>query len=82
MPLARTPDGNLGVRMMGEQGGGFSGDIIVQQTIHVSGNGDAALNRAMEEAARKGANDGARQARQEMLQDFQSRGQGRRLLGV
>lgn len=82
MPLARTPDGNLGVRMMGEQGGGFSGDIIVQQTIHVSGNVDAALNRAMEEAARKGANDGARQARQEMLQDFQSRGQGRRLLGV
>lgn len=82
MPLARTPDGNLGVRMMGEQGGGFSGDIIVQQTIHVSGNGDAALNRAMEEAARKGANDGARQARQEMLQDFQRRGQGRRLLGV
>lgn len=83
MPLARTPDGDLGVRMMGEQGsGGFSGDIIIQQTIHVSGNGDAALNRAMEEAARKGANDGARQARQEMLQDFQNRGQGRRLLGV
>ncbi|HDT0315976.1 phage tail tape measure protein [Citrobacter amalonaticus] len=82
MPLARTPDGNLGVRMMGEQGGGFSGDIIVQQTIHVSGNGDAALNRAMEDAARKGASDGARQARQEMLQDFQNRGQGRRLLGV
>jgi lambda family phage tail tape measure protein len=82
MPLARTPDGNLGVRMMGAQGGGFSGDIIVQQTIHVSGNGDAALNRAMEDAARKGADDGARRARQEMLQDFQSRGQGRRLLGV
>lgn len=82
MPLARTPDGSLGVRMMGEQGGGFSGDIIVQQTIHVSGNGDAALNRAMEDAARKGASDGARQARQEMLQDFQNRGQGRRLLGV
>ncbi|KEY45386.1 phage tail tape measure protein [Citrobacter amalonaticus] len=82
MPLTRTPDGNLGVRMMGAQGGGFSGDIIVQQTIHVSGNGDAALNRAMEDAARKGADDGARRARQEMLQDFQSRGQGRRLLGV
>lgn len=82
MPLARTPDGNLGVRMMGAQGGGFSGDIIVQQTIHVSGNGDAALNRAMEDAARKGASDGARQARQEMLHDFQNRGQGRRLLGV
>lgn len=82
MPLAHTPDGNLGVRMMGAQGGGFSGDIIVQQTIHVSGNGDAALNRAMEDAARKGADDGARRARQEMLQDFQSRGQGRRLLGV
>ncbi|WP_052406310.1 phage tail tape measure protein [Citrobacter sedlakii] len=82
MPLARTPDGNLGVRMMGAQGGGFSGDIIVQQTIHVSGNGDAALNRAMEDAARKGADDGARRARQEMLQDFQNRGQGRRLLGV
>lgn len=82
MPLARTPDGNLGVRMMGAQGGGFSGDTIVQQTIHVSGNGDAALNRAMEDAARKGADDGARRARQEMLQDFQNRGLGRRLLGV
>lgn len=76
MPLARTPDGNLGVRMMGEQGGGFSGDITVQQTIHVSGNGDAALNRAMEEAARKGANDGARQTDRKCFRIFRAVGRG------
>lgn len=84
MPLTRSSDGSLGVRMVGgEQAGSMkSGDVIIHQTIQVSGNGDAALQRAMEEAARKGATDGAKQARQDMLQDFQNRGQGRRLLGV
>ncbi|EJY3205072.1 hypothetical protein OF989_004692, partial [Salmonella enterica] len=45
-------------------------------------NGDAALKQAMLEAARLGANDGAKQARQDLLQDFSNRGQARRLLGV
>ncbi|PWW10400.1 phage tail tape measure protein [Pantoea sp. AG702] len=84
MPLKRGPDGSLGVRMVdgGQSGSARSGDVIIHQTIQVSGSGDAALERAMEEAARKGATDGAKQARQDMLQDFQNRGQGRRLLGV
>ncbi|WP_312838459.1 phage tail tape measure protein [Pantoea piersonii] len=84
MPLTRSSDGSLGVRMVGgDQAASVrSGDTIIHQTIQVSGNGDAALQRAMEEAARKGATDGAKQARQDMLQDFQNRGQGRRLLGV
>ena len=84
MPLKRGPDGSLGVQLHsgGQASGGSVGDIIIQQTIHVSGNGDAALQRAMEEAARKGANDGAKRARHDMLQDFQNRGQARRLLGV
>lgn len=84
MPLTRAGDGSLGVRMVGGSGGGAGGNgtTVVHQTIHVSGNGDAALRQAMQDAARQGAQDGAKQARQEMLQDFQTRGQGRRLLGV
>lgn len=84
MPLTRSSDGSLGVRMVGgDQSGSMqSGDINITQHFNISGNGDAALQRAMEEAARKGANDGAKRARQDMLQDFQNRGQGRRLLGV
>jgi len=84
MPLTRSSDGSLGVRMVngGQADAKSAGDTVIHQTIHVNGNGDAALQRAMEEAARKGATDGAKQARQDMLQDFQNRGQGRRLLGV
>lgn len=84
MPLKKASDGTLGVRMVdgGQSGSARSGDVIIHQTIQVSGSGDAALQRAMEDAARKGATDGAKQARQDMLQDFQNRGQGRRLLGV
>lgn len=83
MPLTRTGDGSLGVRMVGGEGGNASsGSTVIHQTFHVSGNGDAALKQAMQEAARQGAQDGAKQARQEMLNDFQTRGQGRRLLNV
>ena len=77
MPLTRSPDGSLGVRVMGSQpemSNGSSSPNITQH-IHVNGNGDAALIRAMEEAARKGANDGAKKARMDILQDFQTRGQ-------
>lgn len=84
MPLTRSADGSLGVRVVGSQspaaGNGITQHIIQHFTI--SGNGDAALKQAMQEAARQGANDGAKQARQDLLQDFSSRGQARRLLGV
>ncbi|HDC4426048.1 TPA: phage tail tape measure protein [Enterobacter asburiae] len=83
MPLTRTPNGTLGVRMVGTTAsGGGGGEIHITQHINISGNGDAALNRAMQEAARQGAADGAKKARQDMLSDFQTNGQARRMLGV
>ncbi|SFR00644.1 phage tail tape measure protein, lambda family [Enterobacter sp. kpr-6] len=87
MPLTRASDGSLGVRMVNESLNAVSGRAggslpPIHQEIHVSGNGDAALIQAMKQAAREGAAEGRKQARQDMLQDFQSRGQGRRLLGV
>lgn len=83
MPLTRTPNGTLGVRMVGTTtAGGGGNDIHITQHINVSGNGDVALNRAMQEAARQGAADGAKKARQDMLSDFQTNGQARRMLGV
>lgn len=83
MPLTRSADGSLGVRVTGPQmTPAAGGQIQITQHISVSGNGDAALKQAMEEAAAKGARDGAKKARQDMLSDFQTNGQGRRLLGV
>lgn len=87
MPLTRTADGNLGVRMVDDTvssvgGGGAQLQQTIQQHFSISGNGDAALKQAMQEAARQGANDGAKQARKDLLQDFSNRGQARRLLGV
>ncbi|UWA77699.1 phage tail tape measure protein [Enterobacter asburiae] len=83
MPLTRSADGSLGVRVTGAQTSpAGSGEIHITQHINVSGNGDAALNRAMQEAARQGAADGAKKARQDMLSDFQTNGQARRMLGV
>lgn len=83
MPLTRSADGSLGVRMVGTPGAtSGGGDTIIHQHFDISGNGDAALKQAMQEAARQGANDGAKQARQDLLQDFSNRGQARRLLGV
>ncbi|MBJ9274722.1 phage tail tape measure protein [Citrobacter freundii] len=87
MPLTRTADGNLGVRMVDDTvssvgGSGAQLQQTIQQHFSISGNGDAALKQAMQEAARQGANDGAKQARQDLLQDFSNRGQARRLLGV
>ncbi|EEA7944778.1 phage tail tape measure protein, partial [Salmonella enterica subsp. enterica] len=68
MPLTRTADGNLGVRMVDDTvssvgGGGAQIQQTIQQHFSISGNGDAALKQAMQEAARQGANDGAKQAR-------------------
>ncbi|MGP1999458.1 phage tail tape measure protein [Citrobacter freundii] len=83
MPLTRSADGSLGVRMVGTpEATSGGGDTIIHQHFSISGNGDAALKQAMQEAARQGANDGAKQARQDILQDFSNRGQARRLLGV
>ncbi|HFJ4590081.1 TPA: phage tail tape measure protein [Salmonella enterica] len=83
MPLTRSADGSLGVRMVGTpmQGGGKIEQHITNH-FTISGNGDAALKQAMEEAAAKGTRDGAKLAKQEMLQDFQNRGPARRLLNV
>ncbi|EHF6044708.1 phage tail tape measure protein [Salmonella enterica] len=83
MPLTRSADGSLGVRVTGAQTSpAGSGEIHITQHFNISGNGDAALKQAMQEAARQGANDGAKQARQDILNDFSNRGQARRLLGV
>ncbi|EAB3084633.1 phage tail tape measure protein [Salmonella enterica] len=84
MPLTRSADGSLGVRVVGSQSPAAGNGITQHITQHftISGNGDAALKQAMQEAARQGANDGAKQARQDILQDFSNRGQARRLLGV
>ncbi|EQB7461320.1 phage tail tape measure protein [Salmonella enterica] len=84
MPLTRSADGSLGVRVVGSQSPVAGNGITQHITQHftISGNGDAALKQAMQEAARQGANDGAKQARQDLLQDFSNRGQARRLLGV
>lgn len=83
MPLTRSADGSLGVRMVGTPGStSGGGDTIIHQHFNITGNGDAALKQAMQEAARQGANDGAKQARQDILNDFSNRGQARRLLGV
>lgn len=83
MPLTRSADGSLGVRVTGAQTTpAGSGDVHITQHFTISGNGDAALNRAMQEAARQGAADGAKKARQDMLSDFQTNGQARRMLGV
>lgn len=87
MPLTRTADGSLGVRMVDDtvssvSAGGNNIQQTIQQHFTISGNGDAALNQAMQEAARQGAADGAKKARQDMLSDFQTNGQARRMLGV
>ncbi|EAO9771842.1 phage tail tape measure protein [Salmonella enterica] len=83
MPLTRSADGSLGVRMVGSQPAATgNGEIHITQHFNIYGNGDAALKQAMQEAARQGANDGAKQARQDILNDFSNRGQARRLLGV
>lgn len=87
MPLTRTADGSLGVRMVDDavssiSAGGNSIQQAIQQHFIISGNGDAALKQAMQEAAAKGARDGAKQARQDILSDFQTNGQARRMLGV
>ncbi|MEG1651919.1 MAG: hypothetical protein RRZ38_00055 [Hafnia sp.] len=57
---------------------GGSGGLSITQYITVQGNGDKALINAMQEAARKGAQDGYNQVRQ----DFATNGSIRRIAGV
>ncbi|OKO99034.1 phage tail tape measure protein [Xenorhabdus eapokensis] len=80
MPLERSADGSLGVRAVTSPAS--SGDIHIHQTIQVSGNGDQVLLAAMEEAARRGAEQGAARAKADLIRDFQSNGQVRKTLGV
>ncbi|EEE3094769.1 phage tail tape measure protein, partial [Salmonella enterica subsp. enterica] len=58
MPLTRSADGSLGVRVVGSQSPAAGNGITQHITQHftISGNGDAALKQAMQEAARQGAN--------------------------
>lgn len=57
---------------------GGGGGVVINQNIVVQGNGDQALISAMQEAARKGAQDGYNQVRQ----DFATNGSIRRIAGV
>ncbi|WP_024559096.1 phage tail tape measure protein [Franconibacter pulveris 1160] len=86
MPLKRGSDGSLGVRVAGLDkiagGGQTGGSPPITQHITVSGNGDAALIQAMRDAARQGAQEGRKLARQDLLQDFATRGQARKILNV
>lgn len=86
MPLTRSKDGSLGVRAqlpkidmpVNEKPAGGS---IIQQEIHVHGNGDAALEAALMEAARQGAEEGAAKAEARIMRDFQTNGKLRKTLG-
>lgn len=79
MPLKRGPDGSLGVRATGSNSIA-SGDTIIHQTFHVTGNGDEALYQAIQEAARMGAEQGASKAKSDIMRDFQTNGTLRRNL--
>ncbi|WCG89557.1 phage tail tape measure protein [Proteus terrae] len=79
MPLKRGPDGSLGVRATGSNSVA-SGDTIIHQTFHVTGNGDEALYQAIQEAARMGAEQGASKAKSDIMRDFQTNGTLRRNL--
>ncbi|WP_235365467.1 phage tail tape measure protein [Proteus terrae] len=79
MPLKRGPDGALGVRATGTNSIA-SGDTIIHQTFHVTGNGDEALYQAIQEAARMGAEQGASKAKSDIMRDFQTNGTLRRNL--
>lgn len=86
MPLTRAKDGSLGVRAqlpkidmpVNEKP---AGGTIIQQEIHVHGNGDAALEAALREAARQGAEEGAAKAKADIMRDFQTNGKLRKTLG-
>lgn len=75
MPLTRGRDGSLGVRILGlEDSQQTVPNIIIQQTFHLTGYGDQALQEAMQEAARMGAKQGSDDALAKIQRDFLSKG--------
>ncbi|MBN6362161.1 MULTISPECIES: phage tail tape measure protein [Providencia] len=75
MPLTRGRDGSLGVRILGlEDSQQTVPNIIIQQTFHLTGYGDQALQEAMQEAARIGAKQGSDDALAKIQRDFLSKG--------
>lgn len=75
MPLTRGRDGSLGVRILGlEESQQAVPNIIIQQTFHLTGYGDQALQDAMQEAARMGAKQGSDDALAKIQRDFLTKG--------
>ncbi|ENL4094451.1 phage tail tape measure protein [Providencia rettgeri] len=75
MPLTRSRDGSLGVRILGlEESQQAAPNIIIQQTFHLTGYGDQALQDAMQEAARMGAKQGSDDALAKIQRDFLTKG--------
>ena len=83
MPLARAPDGSLGVRAVGfaPAGGGAAVESSmsvggITQHIHVQGTADNATLARIQQAARQGAQDGYNL----VLRDFKTNGPARQLM--
>lgn len=79
MPLARGPDGSLGVVAMNAGGDGGAASISfggITQHIQVGGQANAATIADVRRAAEQGARDGY----ELMLRDFKTNGAGRQML--
>ncbi|MBC3484689.1 phage tail tape measure protein [Pseudomonas sp. SWRI50] len=79
MPLARGPDGSLGVVAMSAGGDSGAGSISfggITQHIQVGGQANAATIADVRRAAEQGARDGY----ELMLRDFKTNGAGRQML--
>lgn len=81
MPLTRGRDGSLGVRVLGLDTQQQTPNIIIQQTFHLTGNGDQALQEAIQQAAEMGAKQGSLDALTKIQRDFQNNGTLRKSLG-
>ncbi|WP_272517542.1 MULTISPECIES: phage tail tape measure protein [Providencia] len=81
MPLTRARDGSLGVRVLGLDTQQQTPNIIIQQTFHLTGNGDQALQEAIQQAAEMGAKQGSQDALTKIQRDFQNNGTLRKSLG-
>ncbi|MDH2322897.1 phage tail tape measure protein [Providencia rettgeri] len=81
MPLTRARDGSLGVRVIGLDAQQQTPNIIIQQTFHLTGNGDQALQEAIQQAAEMGAKQGSQDALTKIQRDFQNNGTLRKSLG-
>lgn len=81
MPLTRARDGSLGIRVLGLDAQQQTPNIIIQQTFHLTGNGDQALQEAIQQAAEMGAKQGSQDALAKIQRDFQNNGTLRKSLG-